>query len=199
MLCTAASWLREHRAWARRGKPWRVAIISAGVVIALVAVADSLYVLRRDHRLRARAVADTRAVVARLSSEPALPVFLDHWRTASRLAYYFGFREGSSVYLGAEDRVRMMRRRDGASSRLGYLCWYPSADRLPPGLVVLDGAVLAAVARADSSSGGPFFPREVPAYAWHPPASWHLLESAGSWRIYRNEPPVPAADAPAPR
>jgi hypothetical protein len=198
MLCAVAPWLRERWRRARRGRVWRAVIVSGGVFVLLVGVADSLYVLRRDRAPLALAGAQTRAAVALLSSEPALPVFLDHWRTASRLAYYFGFREGSSFYVGADDRARMVRGEGADRSRLSYLSWYPDPDRLPPGFIVLDDAVMDAVARADSTSTGPFFAGEVPAYAYGPPASWRLLRRIGTWRIYRN-PPAGAVPSDPPR
>jgi 4-amino-4-deoxy-L-arabinose transferase-like glycosyltransferase len=190
MLCAVAPWLRERWRRAPRWRAWRAVIVSTGIVVLLVGVADSLYVLRRDHVRRALAGAQIRAVVALLSSEPDLPVFIDHWRTAHRLTYYFGFREGSNFYLGVDDRARMVRGAGADSSRLRYLAWYPVPDSLPPGLIVLDDAVLDAVARADSTSSGPFFAGEVPAYGYRPPASWRLLRRIGSWRIYLNPPPA---------
>jgi hypothetical protein len=158
-----------------------------------VGLADSLYVLRRDRVQRVLAGAQTRAVVALLSSEPGLPVFIDHWRTAHRLTYYFGFREGSSFYLGVDDRARMVRGAGADSSRLRYLSWYPVPDSLPPGFIVLDDAVLDAVARADSTSSGPFFAGEVPAYGYRPPSSWRLLRRIGAVRVYLNPPVAPVA------
>jgi hypothetical protein len=209
MLCAVVRWLRERWQRAPGRRAWRAVVVSAGVVALLVGLADSLFVLRRDRLQRVQAGAQTRAVVALLSSEPELPVFIDHWRTAHRLTYYFDFREGSSFYLGVDDRARMVRGAGAGSSRLRYLSWYPVPDSLPPGFIVLDDAVLDAVARADSTSSGPFFAGEVPAYGYRPPASWRLLRRIGTWSIYLNPPvarlsPLPldgqarAPAAPAP-
>jgi hypothetical protein len=159
--------------------------------------ADSLTVLHRDHVARAAGAAWARTAVAVLDAEPDLPILVDHWWTAGRLAYYLGYREGSGFFRGADDRARMAPGNVPAGSRLRYLAWYPEPGRLPPGFVVLDDAVLARVARADSTSAGPFFPGEVPAYCYHPPATWRLLRRLGGWRIYLDSPAVAAAGAAA--
>lgn len=198
MLCAVVPWLRERWQRAPRWRAWRAVIVSGGVFALLVGLADSLYVLRRDRAPLALAGAQTRAAAALLSSDPAMPVFLDHWRTACRLAYYLDFRGGSSFYLGAEDRARMVRGTGADVSRLRYLSWYPDADSLPPGFIVLDDAVLDAVSKADSTSTGPFFAGEVPAYASPPPASWRLLRRIGPWRIYLNPPAAVSSSDPPP-
>ena len=188
MLGAVVPWLRERWQRAPRWRAWRAVTVAGGVFVLLVGLADALYVLRRDRAPLALAGAQTRAAAVLLSSEPALPVFVDHWRTACRLAYYLGFQGGSSFYLGADDHARMLRGPGTEGSRLRYLSWYPVADSLPPGFIVLDDAVLDAVARADSTSTGPFFAGEVPAYAGRPPVSWRLLRRIGAWRIYLNPP-----------
>jgi 4-amino-4-deoxy-L-arabinose transferase-like glycosyltransferase len=187
MLCAVAPWLRER--W-RRARPrvWGALMVTTGGVVLLAALANSLYVLRREHAQRAAAKARTEAVTALLSSQPTLPIFIDHWRTACRLAYYFGFREGSGFYRGADDRARMARAAAPINSRFRYLSWYPAANRLPSGFVVLDDTVLAAVAGADSTSRGPFFAGEVPGYCYRPPASWHRLQRIGTWTVFENRP-----------
>jgi hypothetical protein len=188
MLCTVVPWLRERWQRSPGRRAWRAVIVSGGVFVLLVGLGDALYVLRRDRAPLALAGTQTRAAADLLSSRPELPVFIDHWRTACRLAYYLGFRGGSSFYIGADDHARMVRSAGAAGSRLRYLSWYPLADSLPPGFIVLDDAVLNAVSRADSTSTGPYFAGEVPDYANRPPASWLLLRRIGSWRIYLNPP-----------
>jgi 4-amino-4-deoxy-L-arabinose transferase-like glycosyltransferase len=188
MLCALVPWSRERLRRAPNPRLWRAAAVAVGAVLLLAGVADSLFVLRRDRVLYGWQSRQTRAVVALLSAEPDLPILVDHWRTASRLAYFFDFREGADLYVGADDRLRMRRDVDADRGRFQYLCWYRESGRLPAGLVVLEDSVLADASRADSTSTGPFFVGEIPAYAYHPPASWRLVRRLGTWRIYRTPP-----------
>ena len=185
MLCTLVPWIRERLRHAHYSRLWRAALVAGATLLLLAVAADSLFILHRDRVLHGLQSRQTRAVVALLSAEPGQPILVDHWRTASRLAYFFDFREGADLYVGADDRRRMRRDVDPDHGRFQYLCWYPESERLPAGLVVLEDSVLSDASRADSTSAGPFFPGEIPAYAYHPPASWHLIRRIGNWRIYR--------------
>jgi 4-amino-4-deoxy-L-arabinose transferase-like glycosyltransferase len=190
MLAALAPRLRAWLTGARRNRAVRAAVI---VGLLLVGLTDALFVLRRDHDEIRGVARQTRSVVALLSAEPRLPIVVDHWRTASRLAYSFDYREGSNVYVGANDRLRIRRREDSGLGRFQYLAWYRNPSRLPESFVVLEDSVLALAARADSNSTGPFFVGEVPAYAYTPPPSWQLVRRIGTWRVYRTPPARAAA------
>jgi len=154
----------------------------------VILLCASSFVYVRHYRKELLGVANSfRNVVVVARSEPKLPVLIDHWRTAIRLSYYFGFKEGSHFYIGEDETQRMTRTPVFENSRLGYLKWYENPADLPEAFIVLEDEILASAEKAAAidPSRSTFPAKDIPAYCSNPPASWQLLGRFGSLRVFR--------------
>jgi hypothetical protein len=199
----AASALAETLGSVRRRGPRtlrRTLLISALGVFALAVSGDSLFVLHRNRVRRSAAGGQKEAAVTLLRVRPEAPIVVGDWLTACRLAYYFGFEEGSDFYHGADDGTRMGHPGDFGDSRIHYLAWYQRTEDVPAGFIVLDEAAPASVRSADAAvPDGSNRAGEIPAYGSHPPDSWKLVRRLGSWRLFLNQPgPSPSPDGHRP-
>jgi 4-amino-4-deoxy-L-arabinose transferase-like glycosyltransferase len=190
----AASVLLGIWAWLRRRLPWTEAARrrsgAALLVLLLGFLAGFSSLIVRDTRAAGEATdASFRSLARAIESRPGLPVLFDHWRTGFRASYYLGFREGADFYRGGDDHQRMGRPGQFGNSRLGYLCWYPDTTAVPASLIVLEDEALERVKTADEA-GPTFYPGEIPEYAYHPPASWKLLDRFGSIRLFERAGPA---------
>ncbi len=164
--------------------PQRAAAAALIAGLAVVTAASAVNV--REQKARGeRSYGAFRSVVQVIRREPALPVLFDHWRTGYRFSYYLGFREGADFYRGGDDRKRMGRPGSFGSSRLGYLSWYPDPAGIPDALIVLDEDALGR-AKAGDAITRTYVAGEIPDYAFAPPASWRLVGTYGTFRVYRS-------------
>jgi hypothetical protein len=163
----------------RRGLP--AILLTLGVVCFAAA---SWVIVAAERNTGAERDRAFREVVRVAEAEPRLPVLFDHWRTGYRFSYYFGFREGAGFYRGGADADRVGRPGDFGASRLGYLKWYPQAEQVPPGFVVLDDEVQNRIQAGDSVTRT-YRPGDVPSYAQAPPADWRKVGRFGTFTVYR--------------
>ena len=157
------------------------------VCLVLLLSASSFAYVRYYRGIHLGVTNSFRSVVAITRSEEGIPVLIDHWRTAIRLSYYLGFKEGSQFYIGADETQRMKRTRVFENSRLGYLKWYENPDDLPGAFIVLEDDILASADEAVASdpSRSTFPAKDIPAYCHNVPASWQFLGRFGSLRVFR--------------
>lgn len=157
------------------------------VCAVLVLLANSLWVTRGFRGANAPVAAAFKSAVGVLRSDTHIPVLFDHWRTSIRFAYYFGFKEGSHLYEGADETKRMLKGPATAGTRLGYLKWYEDPDSIPAAFVVLEDGIMTAArkASADDPTRSRFPAKDIPYYAEDPPKSWKLLSRFGSLSVFR--------------
>jgi 4-amino-4-deoxy-L-arabinose transferase-like glycosyltransferase len=162
-----------------------------GLIIILCA--NSLWIVGSFRSAHTQVATNFKRTVAVLRSDREIPVLFDHWRTAIRFEYYFDFKEGSHLYEGADETVRMNRERAEKNSRLGYLKWYENPADLPDGFIVLDDVILAQAAQAaiGDPSRSKFPAKDIPSYCHNPPASWELLGRFGTLRVFRTHKKEP--------
>ena len=168
------------------------------VCVVLVLFANSLWVTRGFRGANVPVAAGFKGAVSVLRSDMHVPVLFDHWRTSIRFGYYFGFKEGSHLYEGADESKRMLRGPATAGTRLGYLKWYENPDDIPAAFVVLEDGTIAAARRAsaDDPARSRFPAKDIPYYAENPPRTWELLGQFGSLRVFRTPgPPAPGAES----
>ncbi|MCX5800821.1 MAG: glycosyltransferase family 39 protein [Candidatus Eisenbacteria bacterium] len=160
------------------------------VSIVLVLFANSLWIVR-THRIGHAAIAvNFRKTVDVLRTDRSIPVLFDHWRTAIRFGYYFGFEEGSHLYEGADETQRMVRGGCTANTRLGYLKWYEDPSQIPDAFVVLEDGILSDAEKASIAdpTRSSFPAKDIPFYCQNPPQSWELLGRFGTFRVFRTHP-----------
>ena len=157
------------------------------VCLVLLLSASSFAYVRSYRRIHLGVTNSFRNVVALVRSEEGIPVLIDHWRTGIRLSYYFGFKEGSHFYIGADETQRMKKTRVFENSRLGYPKWYENPHDLPEAFIVLEDDILAAARQAAAAdpSRSTFPAKDIPEYCQNPPASWQFLGRFGSLRVFR--------------
>jgi hypothetical protein len=188
VLAGLGGWTRETRIWTP-STGWLRWGLRTGLALGLLGlIALCIWRVDLDRGQRVPRYEAFEMVSARLLEEPTTPVFVDHWRTAIRLAHHLHFEAGAHYYHDADDRVRMDRENLPSESRLGYLRWYPAADELPAVFIVVDGEALAG-AMSLASEARTYAEGDIPLYAAEPPPGWTLeLEHAGL-RLYRSPGP----------
>ncbi len=155
--------------------------------ILLVLFANSVWVTRGFRAANAPVAASFETAAGVLKTDMTVPVLFDHWRTSIRFGYYLGFKEGSHLYEGADESLRMLKGPATAGTRLGYLKWYKNAADLPDAFVVLEDGILAEAERVSASdpTRSAFPAKDIPAYVHNLPGSWRLLGRFGTLRVYR--------------
>ncbi|UCF78370.1 MAG: glycosyltransferase family 39 protein [Candidatus Eiseniibacteriota bacterium] len=173
--------------WLKFSPSERVSRILLALLI-LVLCLSSLVFMRGHRNTHVPVARSFRSVVEILGRQEELPILTDHWRTAIRLSYYMGFREGSHFYVGADESKRMERTEALKNSRLGYLKWYEDAQEVPEAFVVLEDEILALAEKAAVSdpSRSTYPAKDIPAYCHNPPDSWQLVRRSGSLRVFRS-------------
>jgi 4-amino-4-deoxy-L-arabinose transferase-like glycosyltransferase len=167
-------------------------VLLVGLVVVLLV--NSFWIVRAYRNLHLGVARDFQAAASMVRSDGSIPVLIDHWRTAIRLAYYLDFKEGSHLYEDADETRRMKKGAIRESTRLGYLKWYENPVQLPDAFVVLEDGILAEAENVSVSdpARSKYPAKDIPSYCHNPPQSWELLGKFGTLRVFRTGP---AADS----
>jgi 4-amino-4-deoxy-L-arabinose transferase-like glycosyltransferase len=113
----------------------RGALTLAGLILVFVVEFPFLRNVIDTQRARRHAF---QAVAMKVEERDDLPLFVDHWRTAIRLAPHVRFFGGRGFYFGGLDADRMSPGNYDSAGRLWYLEPDSSPEHAPSGLVLLD-------------------------------------------------------------